>query len=99
MFDLPNDIKSCIYEYDSTFRTIYNECISHFKTLVAQKLFGFLENTSDWKKVNFSPRKITYVQTNSRHVIYIVEIKNGKQYRLTDYNIITGSFRIHLIDL
>jgi hypothetical protein len=99
MFDLPYDIQACIYEYDSTFRTIYSECISHFKTLVAQKLFRYLENTSNWDKVHFWPKKITYTQKNSRHVIFITEINNGKQYRLTDYNIITGAFRIHLIDL
>ena len=99
MFDLPNDIQTFIYEYDPTFRAIYSQCISYFKTLVAQKLFRFLENTSTWERINFSPSKITYVQKNSRHVIFIKEIDAGKQYRLTDYNIITGSFRIHLIDL
>jgi hypothetical protein len=99
MLQLPSDIKGYIYEFDDTFKKIYDKCIAYINTSLARRIFKRMNIESICKYIHFEPKKITYMTRNKYHVVTIQEISNSREYRVTDYNKSTGSFRIYLISL
>jgi len=90
MRTFPEDIRRCIFEFDSTYHLLFQACLNEIQDKVAKKVaHTFLSNSIPRTLGYF---EFTYIMQNYKHHVVIEEETSTffhRRYKLYDCNIST----------
>jgi hypothetical protein len=100
MFRLPHEIIVYVYEFDSTYREIYQKSLNHIQYLRSQYIKNWYEKKFKMKDtVIMSLMSYGITLFDHKKIVKILFQEINTQFMITFYNVRTGSWKYYSIPI